>query len=335
MWIASVGPSRRWAIRRSSPATARPRSKSTCTCSIPASRSAAFTLTNLATDLAITKTLLTAVPLPGQPISYASRLGVISDVVVENMYQQYLENIGAEVVEAPKPTVDLQPGDVAIVAVTPGDGLARVFYEQGAARLISGGQTMNPSVEEIYTAINELTVDKVIVLPNNGNIILAAQQAARKCKDRQVVVVPSKNVPQGIVAMFQYANTRLQEDHRDDLELFVEHMTAALDQVLAGEVTTAVRSVNMDGVTAQAGQLIGLLEGKIVVAGNDIGQLMHDLVGLLDSDTYELVTLYYGADVKPADAEALGEVLAGSYEAFSFEVIPGGQPHYFYLLSVE
>jgi uncharacterized protein len=224
---------------------------------------------------------------------------------------------------------------VAVVAISPGDGLARVFYEQGAARLISGGQTMNPSVEEIFTAINELSVDKVIVLPNNTNIVLAAQQAARKCKDKQVAVVPSKNVPQGVVAMFQYANTRLQEENRGKLDLFVDHMTAALDQVLAGEVTTAVRSVKIDGVDAEAGQLIGLLEGKIVVAGNNIGQLMHDLIGLLDSDTYELVTLYYGADVKPADAEALGEVLAGSYDAFSFEVIPGGQPHYYYLLSVE
>ena len=272
---------------------------------------------------------------PGQPISFASRLGVISDVVVENMYQQYLENIGAEVVEAPKPTVELEPGDVAVVAVAPGDGLARVFYEQGAARLISGGQTMNPSVEEIFTAINELAVDKVIVLPNNTNIILAAQQAARKCKDKQVAVVPSKNVPQGIVAMFQYANTRLQDENRDKLDRFTEHMAGALDQVLAGEVTTAVRSVKIDGVDTEAGQLIGLLEGKIVVTGDNMGQLMHDLIGLLDSDTYELVTLYYGADVRPADAEALGEVLAGSYDAFSFEVIPGGQPHYFYLLSVE
>lgn len=272
---------------------------------------------------------------PGQPISYASRLGVISDVVVENMYQQYLENIGVEVVEAPKPTVELLPGDVAVVAVSPGDGLARVFYEQGAARLVSGGQTMNPSVEEICTAINELSAEKVIFLPNNSNIVLAAQQAARKCKDKQVVVLPSKNVPQGVVAMFQYANVRLHEANRNNLDLFVEQMSEALEQVMAGEVTTAVRSVEIDGVRAEAGQLIGLLEGKIVVSGADLAQLMHDLIGRLDSNAYELVTLYYGSNVTAAEAQDIGDALGHDYPYFSFEVVAGGQPHYHFFLSIE
>ncbi|MBN2469411.1 MAG: DAK2 domain-containing protein, partial [Anaerolineae bacterium] len=227
--------------------------------------------------------------------------------------------------------------DVAVIAVAPGDGLARVFYEQGAARLVSGGQTMNPSTDEIYRAIAELPVKRVIVLPNNGNVVLAAQQAARKARkdDKQVEVVASKNVPQGVAAMLFYANARLHEEYRSDVDYIMAGMSNALTGVLYGEVTTAVRSVEMDGVKAKAGQIIGLLEGKIVAAHDDLSQLVHDLIGKLDTSMYELVTMYFGSDVRPQDAEALAEVLESSYGAFTFEVIPGGQPHYYYLLSVE
>jgi DAK2 domain fusion protein YloV len=274
---------------------------------------------------------------PGRPISYASRLGIVGDVVIENMYEQYLENIGADFPGAlpAGPSVELRDGDVAVVAVAPGDGLARVFYEQGAARMVSGGQTMNPSTEEIFSAISDVPAEKVIVLPNNGNVILAAEQAARKVKDRQVLVVPSNNIPQGIAAILYYANARLHDDQRGDLEQIAAGMCDSLHSVLSGEITTAVRSVEMDGVRAKAGDVIGLLEGQLVVAGKDIAQLIHDLIDRLDSDTYELVTLYYGADVRPQDAEVLVETLSSTYDAFSFEIIAGGQPHYFYLLSVE
>jgi DAK2 domain fusion protein YloV len=274
---------------------------------------------------------------PGRPISYASRLGVVGDVVVENMYEQYLENIGATAPDAApaSPSVELEDGDVAVIAIAPGDGLARVFYEQGAARLVSGGQTMNPSTEEIFTAINEISAKKIVVLPNNSNVVLAARQAADKCHDRQVRVVPTRNIPQGIAAMLHYANARLHSELRCDLDAVVNGMMDSMEDVMSGEVTTAVRSVDMDGVKAKAGDLIGLLEGHLVVTGKDIAQVLHDLVAKLDDSLYELVTLYYGADVKQRDAEALAEVLESSYDAFSFEVIPGGQPHYFYLLSVE
>ncbi|MFC1959338.1 DAK2 domain-containing protein [Chloroflexota bacterium] len=276
---------------------------------------------------------------PGLPISYAAKQGVVGDVVVENMYEQYLEHIGVDPGEAmaPAPTVELLAEDVAVIAVAPGDGLARVFYEQGVARMVSGGQTMNPSTEEIYQAILELPVDKVIVLPNNGNIVLAAQQAVAKCekKGKQVRVVPSKTIPQGISAILHYANSRLHDDQRGDLDSIADGMNDILAEVASGEVTTAVRSVEMAGVKANIGQIIGLLEGQIVVAGHDIAQVLHDLIGKLDDDLYELVTLYYGEDVQPQDAEALAEVLESSYEDYSFEVIPGGQPHYFYLVSVE
>ncbi len=274
---------------------------------------------------------------PGQPISYASRLGVVGDVVVENMYEQYLDNIGADLLTAtpPAPSVELKPDDVAVVGVVPGDGLARIFYEQGAARLVSGGQTMNPSTEDIYEAISDLPCEKIIILPNNSNVILAAQQAARKAKRKTVAVVPSKNIPQGISAMFSYANARLHEDQRGDLDRIVAGMRVAQEQVLSGEVTTSVRSVNMDGVRARAGQLIGLLEETLVVAGDDLTQVVHDMIGKVDDQAYELVTLYFGADVKLAEAQAICEVLAASYEVFSFEVVPGGQPYYYFLLSVE
>jgi dihydroxyacetone kinase-like predicted kinase len=147
--------------------------------------------------------------------------------------------------------------------------------------------------------------------------------------------VPSKNVPQGISAMVVYANARLHPDQRGELDFIVAGMRQALEQVLSGEVTAAVRSVNMDGVRARAGQLIGLLEDRLVVAGDDINRVVGDLIGRVDDETYELVTLYYGIEVSPPEAQALRELLQATYEAFSFEVIPGGQPHYHYLISVE
>ncbi len=274
---------------------------------------------------------------PGRPISYASRLGVVGDVVVENMYEQYLENVGAGPLAEPPPApaVELTPEDVAVLAIAPGDGLARIFYEQGAARLVSGGQTMNPSTEEIFAALQEIPSEKIVILPNNSNVILAAQQAARKARDKTVAIVPSKNIPQGISAMLFYANAHMNEDQRHDMDTIVRGMRESLDLVLSGEVTTAVRSVHMDGVRAKAGQLIGLLEDRLVVAGDDLAQVTSDLVGAVDADEYELVTLYYGADVDGIKARALGEVLESTYGDLSFEVIYGGQPHYHFLLSVE
>ncbi len=274
---------------------------------------------------------------PGRPISYAAEQGIVGDVVVENMYEQYLANLGSEAPEQATlgPTVELAPEDVAVIAVAPGEGLARVFYEQGAARIVSGGQTMNPSTEEIYNAILDLPVHKVILLPNNANVIMAAQQAVRKCKEKQVAVVASKTIPQGIAAMLVYANSRLHQDQRENLDRLAAGMTSSLSQVISGEVTTAVRSVDMDGVRASAGQIIGLLEDKLVVAGDNLPQLVHDLVGKLDTDECELVTLYYGNNVTARDAEALAETLQAAYESLTFEVLSGGQPHYFYLLSAE
>ncbi|MBN1964775.1 MAG: DAK2 domain-containing protein, partial [Anaerolineae bacterium] len=275
---------------------------------------------------------------PGQPISYAARLGVVGDVVVENMYEQYLENIGADLPDAlpPAPSVELEPGDVAVVTVVPGDGLARIFYEQGAARVVAGGQTMNPSVEEIFSAINQLPTGKVVVLPNNKNVVLAAQQAARKAKGKSVAVVPSHNVPQGISAMLYYANARLYQDQRRDLNGIVAGMRAALDEVVYGEVTHAVRNVNLNGVKAEEGQLIGLLEGDLVAAGEDAPAVVEAIIDRLAADdAYELVTLYYGDDVTAAEAEHLVSLLAGKFPDFTFEIVPGGQPHYLYLLSVE
>lgn len=273
---------------------------------------------------------------PGRPISYAAKLGIVSDVVVENMYEQYLENIGADtgdIISAP--TVDLLPDDVAVVAVVPGNGLVQIFYEQDAARIIRGGQTMNPSTEEIIDAINDLAVEKVIILPNNTNIILAAQQAAQQLSNRVIEIVASKNVPQGISAMLAYANVRLNDTHRHDINFIANRMRANLEQVLAGEITRAVRSVELNGVESQKGQLIGLLGGELAAAGDDMGQLMRDLIDQIDDDEYELITLYYGTDVTRKETEELVEMLAADYTAFSFEIFDGGQPHYYYLLGIE
>ncbi len=269
---------------------------------------------------------------PGQPLSYGVTLGHVSDVVVENMQEQ-MEGIvhggsvaPVEAVAAPPP-IHVEPGQVAVVTVAAGAGLADVFRSLGAAYVVNGGQTNNPSTEEIFQAIDRLPTERVIVLPNNKNIILAAE-AARDLSAKQVVVVPSRSVPQGISALMA-----LNPD--GDVAANAQAMQRSLGAVKTGELTRATRSVELDGVAVQTGAIIGLVDGKLCSSGPDERTVLDDLLTQMDVADCGLVTLYYGVDVT-ADraAEAAGHIRE-RFPDVEVETVAGGQPHYFYILGAE
>jgi DAK2 domain fusion protein YloV len=272
---------------------------------------------------------------PGIPISYGISLGVISDVVVENMQEQtedYIAMRQSQPTEASSERpATVNPGDIAVVAVAPGDGLRRVFRDLGAAYVVSGGQTMNPSTEEFLHAIRSLNTDEIIILPNNKNVILAAEQAAKLAVEGQelrVAVVPTRTVPQGITAMLSYTAG-------GDFDSVAEAMRDARHNVVTGEVTTATRSVELDGLNVESGQVIGLVDGNLAVSGHDLSDVVRDLLERMAARDHEVITVYYGDHVTEAEADALVNDLRSIYPHQEFDLIQGGQPHYHYILSAE
>jgi dihydroxyacetone kinase-like predicted kinase len=214
-----------------------------------------------------------------------------------------------------------------VVAVSPGPGFARVLASLGVAGLVSGGQTKNPSTEQFLDAIAAVPTDRIIVLPNNKNIILAAEQAAA-LSDKQVRIVPTRSVPQGIAALLQL----VPDGDLDSVHAAMEHARGSVE---TGEITRASRSVEIDGVSTAEGDVIGLHNGVLVVAGQSLPQVMLDLLAHMQAAERELVTLYHGAEVAPAEAETMSAAIAAAYPHLGVDVHSGGQPHYHYILSVE
>lgn len=276
---------------------------------------------------------------PGQVLDYGLGHGSITEVIIENMQLQYeafaAASARAAAAAAPVPTAAprlnaraaQRLSDTSVVAVVAGDGLERVFESLGVDAVVPGGQTMNPSTQEILAAISSVTCDKVIVLPNNGNIILAAEQA-RSLSDKQVYVVPSKTMPQGIAALLAFNYQATTEEN-------AEAMQEAIGQVQTVEVTRAVRSAQVNGLAVAEGQLIGLINDVLSAADEDEVALVRTLFESVGAQDYEIVTLYYGQDLPPAQAEALADAIRATYPDLEVEVIDGGQPHYYYIISVE
>lgn len=270
------------------------------------------------------------VPDPGVPLSYAVRLGSLRDVVVEDMQAQYREFVRAREQARPAPAMMVSgapPREVGVVAVVSGDGLEKVFMSLGASAVVPGGQTMNPSTEEILRVVESLPTPKVVILPNNGNIILAARQA-QELSQKEVVVVPTRSIPQGVAALLAF-------NHQAGLEENAETMERAAREVHTGEVTTATRDASLNGVQVRQGQIIGLQDDQLVVSGDTVDQVVEALLDRMGVADLEIVTLYYGAGVRQEEAEALAARLQEKYPDQTFEVVYGGQPHYFYILSAE
>lgn len=265
------------------------------------------------------------VPDPGVPISYGASLGSLRDVVVEDMQAQYQDFI-VEREMSPSSSPQISQG-IGVVAVTPGDGLARVFQSLGVSAVVRGGQTMNPSTKDLLEATEHLPASQVVLLPNNGNVILAAEQA-RELSSKPIAVIPCRTVPQGIAAL-------LAINYQDDFETNVAAMTSAMTDIETGEITTATRSATINGVQVADGQIIGLHNEKLKVTGTKIEEVAQALLKEMNSADREIITLYYGEAVSQDDANALADLLQQNWPDQEIEVIAGGQPHYYYILSAE
>lgn len=274
---------------------------------------------------------------PGEPLSYGSSLGRITDVVVENMQMQMEEIVGEQgtavthnnglAAASALIITAVEPGQIGVIAIAAGKGLTSIFHSLGAAYVVNGGQTNNPSTEEIFQAIQDVPTDKVIILPNNKNIILASE-AARDLSPKHVRVVNTRTIPQGFNAM-------LQHNPDGNLDEVAAAMTDSLSHVATGEITRAVRSVTLDGVEVNEGEIIGLVNGRLCASGSNLYDVLAQMLVAMDMDDRELLSLYYGRDVIPDDAQQVAERIGALYPDAEIEVLPGGQAHYFYILGAE
>ncbi|NPA30911.1 MAG: DAK2 domain-containing protein [Chloroflexi bacterium] len=262
-----------------------------------------------------------------EPIDYIMSLGTITKVHMENLMAQVGERSAAAAEGPAYELANVEPGQIAVVAVAPGPGLARVFASLGAAAIVEGGQTSNPSTQDFLQAIEHLPTDKIVLLPNNKNILLAAQQV-QDLTVRDVRVVPSRTVPQGLAALLAW-------DPDGDLDQVVQAMTAALEDVVSGEITVATRDVTLDGVTVRQGQFIGIVDGKLVLAADTLEQALFDLLEHAEADDAEVITLFRGADLDPNQAHALADRVRERYPDAEVELQDGGQPHYYFIVAVE
>lgn len=270
---------------------------------------------------------------PSVPLAYGYSQGFLTDLVVENMDAMAAAGTVPDDVKdmlstAPGPVQVLEGVDgIGVIAVAPGPGLRHVFESLGVGAVVSGGQTMNPSTQELLQAIDALPTDEVILLPNNSNILLAAQQA-KDLTNKRVEVVPSRTVPQGISALLAF---NLQAS----LEENVAAMSRAMAHINTGEVTVAVRDAIIDGIDVKVGDVIGMLNDALTTKGATANEVALMLLAQMDVSRAEIITIYFGADTPEAVAQALGAEVRRLYPDQEVEVIDGGQPHYLYIISTE
>ena len=259
------------------------------------------------------------------PIEYSKSLGVVTKAAIENLRAQM------EQVEHDRSTSiqfsSVEPGQIATVAVAPGAGIARVFASLGVSAIVEGGQTMNPSTQEILNAFENLPTEQIFILPNNKNIILAAQAAAQLTV-KHVTVIPSRTIPQGMAAMLRLIPT-------GNPEAVAADMNSVLNDVETGEITTATRTVELDGVNVTQGQIISLLNGKLVFASENLNSATLGLLEKARADEFELITLFYGLDVTRREVDSIADSIRKTYPKQEIEVQEGGQPHYQFIISIE
>ncbi len=264
---------------------------------------------------------------PGDVLTYGHKYGSLINIKIENMRQQHSNIVGEKTsVKKEAPPVK-QEVDFAIVTVAMGEGIAELFKSIGATAVIEGGQTMNPSTEDIVKAVKEVNAKKVIIMPNNKNIIMAADQAA-DVLEGEVAVVPTKTVPQGMAALLAFNPTASVEDNK-------QLMSEASKQVKTGQITYAVRDTNIDGIAISKDDYMGISEGKIVISEKDCQKTALNLLDKMLDDDSEILTILYGEDIEEEDVTALRDYVEEHYEDVEVEVHNGKQPLYSYIFSIE
>jgi len=269
---------------------------------------------------------------PGLAFEKGLEYGSLTSMKVDNMREEHKEKViheqdrkKAAEQEAAKEEPKKPFG---FVAVSVGEGLNDIFKDLGVDHIIEGGQTMNPSTEDVLDAISKVNAETVFVFPNNKNIILAANQAAEIEEEKQVIVIPTKTIPQGISALISFDETATAEANQAGME-------DAITAVKSGQVTYAVRDTSIDGKEIKTGDYMGIDDAGIQAVGQDITEVVKDLIGSMADEDSELLSIYYGSDVEEEKANALVEAVQAAYPDFEVEAHAGGQPIYYYILSLE
>ncbi len=257
---------------------------------------------------------------PGNVISYATSLGTMNQVSIRNMDEQHQDFLEMQKERAPAV-------DIATIAVVSGDGLADVFTSLGATAIVPGGQTMNPSTKDLLQAVKAVASNKVIILPNNKNIVLTAEQVL-SLTNKMVEIVPTQTIPQGVAALLAF-------DYEADFETNARLMREAKSKVKTIEITRAIRSTQLNGLKIKRRQAIGLLDGELLAAANNTTAILGKMLSKLDLNKAEIITIYYGADTEAAEAEQVSSNIHEQHPQLQVEVVRGGQPHYNYIVSIE
>ena len=275
---------------------------------------------------------------PGKAISKALTYGQLTRMKIDNMREEHQERLikNAEKIAAQQAEEDKKrkeaakqpPKENGFIAVSIGEGIKEIFQGLGVDYLIEGGQTMNPSTEDMLTAIEKVNAKNIFILPNNKNIILAANQAKAMTEDKNIIVVPTKTVPQGITAMISYVPEKSAEENE-------EAMTEGIQMVKTGQVTYAVRVTHIDEKEIHQGDIMGLGDHGLLAVGQDILTVAEETIRAMVDEDSELISIYYGEDMSEEDAESLGEKIKQAYPDCDVEVNYGGQPIYYCVVSVE
>jgi uncharacterized protein len=260
-----------------------------------------------------------------EPINYIQKIGTITKGAIENLIAQ-MEDIESNLASRHN-LAKVEPGHIAVVAISPGIGISRIFGSLGVSAIVEGGQTMNPSTEEILHSFENLPTDKVIILPNNKNIILTAQ-AASTMTVKKVAVIPSTTVPQGLSAM-------LRLNPEGDFDQIVLEMKDALNDVDTGEITVATRSIAINGVDVKQGEVIALHNGSLVESSTSIEDACMKLLNKADTDDKERITLFYGNNISKGDVNHIVDQIREHYPNHEIELHEGGQPHYQFIIAIE
>ena len=257
---------------------------------------------------------------PGNVVRYATSLGTMHQVSIRNMDEQHQDFLEMQKEKAPAV-------GMATIAVVAGDGIRNVFGSLGATAIVPGGQSMNPSTKDLLQAVESVASDKVIILPNNKNIVLAAEQV-QSLTTKTIGVVPTETIPQGVAALLAF-------DYEADFDTNVQLMRETKSAVRTVEITRAVRSTQLGGLKINKKQAIGFLDGDLVAVGDNINDVLNQVLTRLDLDNAEIVTVYYGADTEAAEAEQVSASIHEQHPQLQIDIVPGGQPHYNYIVSME